>query len=318
VTPRPRRAGPRGGRPGRTWAEVSVVTSTAAREAVAAMLWRLGGRGLAEVPLASGETRLRTYLAPSRLTPAALARLRRRVRGLRRYGLDPHPASVTARLRDAAAWQRASRRGLRPVRFGRLVVAPTRVRVPARAGRIVIRIDPGLAFGSGAHASTRLALRALLRRRDAFARGGSVLDIGTGSGILAIAAARLGARRVLARDIDPAAVAVARENARANGVARTVRVARGAGAGRGARGGRHRLILANLTAEAVAALAPEIARALDPQGAFIGSGITRERMPEVRAAAAAAGLEAVDVLRSGEWRAVVFVPALQSSSRRVQ
>lgn len=234
-----------------------------------------------------------------------LRSLRARVRGLAECGLDPGRASVSSRVVDAQRWVRPWRSAVRPVRIGRLVVAPTRVQVAPRRGQLVIRIDPGMAFGSGAHPSTRLALRALLRSLRTRRRRPLVVDVGTGSGILAIAAARLGAGRVWARDIDPIAVGVARENVQANRVADRVRVIRGAGVG--SVPARCDVIVANIIAETIAELLPEVRARIVPGGAFIGSGIVEDRLPAVLAAAADGGFAPADVLASGEWRAVVLV-----------
>jgi ribosomal protein L11 methyltransferase len=285
------------------WAEVRVVTSSSAAEAAAAILWDLGVAGVAETHGALDSVILRCYLPAARAGPSTLSRLRQRVRGLSRYGLQPGRAAVTSRVVPRVRWSRAARRAVRPFHLGRLTVAPTWVRVAARPGRIVLRIDPGMAFGSGAHPSTRLCLRALLRCLPAY-RCRAAIDVGTGSGILAIAAARLGASRVWARDIDPVAVNVARENVRINGAVRTIRLVRGRGLGpKPLRAG---VIVANLIAETVAALLPAVRSRLDCGGMFVGSGIVADRLPDVLAAADAHGLSVVEVLASAEWRAVIL------------
>lgn len=272
------------------------------------MLWELGVAGVVEDRRSPVAVRLRCYLPPPRVRPALRA-LRAGIRRLAGYGLDPGRTSVSSRLVAPRRWARAGRHSARPLRIGRLVVAPTWVRVPARPGRVVIRIDPGMAFGSGAHPSTRLCLRALLRYMRTRAPGPpalrpTVVDVGAGSGILAIAAARLGARRVWARDIDPVAVAVARENIRANGVARVVRVARGSGLGPSP--GRCDLIVANITADAIITLLPSAAARLAPGGMFVGSGVVEDRLGDVLKAGAASDLAPLAVLASGEWRAVIL------------
>jgi ribosomal protein L11 methyltransferase len=280
------------------------VTSPSAVEAVSAMLWGLGVSGVAEDRLSEHAVRVRGYLFPSRVGPRVVRSLRARVRGLADCGLDPGRASVTTRIVAARGWARAWRAAARPLHLGRLIVAPTRIRVPARRGQIIIRIDPGMAFGSGAHPSTRLCLRALLRYLRSTRGHPIVVDVGTGSGILAIAAARLGAGQVWARDVDPAAVAVARANVRANGVAHLVRVVRGAGVGSAP--ARCDVVVANIIADTIVDLLPEVRARLAPRGVFVGSGIVAERLDAVRRAAAAAGLEPLDLLASGEWRAVVL------------
>ena len=300
MTPRGGAGAPR--RPaGRFLAEVSVTTSPEAAEAAGAMLWDLGVTGIVEERLSPVAVRLRCYLPPPRAR-GILRALRAGIRGLRGYGLEPGRASVTSRLIAPRRWARAWRISARPVRVGRLVVAPTWRRVSRRTGGVVIRIDPGMAFGSGAHPSTRLCLRALVRHLRI--PRPTVVDVGTGSGILAIAAARLGARRVWARDVDPVAVAVARGNVRANGVARVVRVVRGSGIGPVPP--RCDLVVANITAEAITALLPAVWTRLAPGGMVIGSGIIEDRLIDVVDAAQASGLALVGVLVSGEWRAVIL------------
>lgn len=285
-----------------------MVTAPSAAEAVGEILWALGVAGIVEDRPSPSEIRLRCYLPPSRVRGITLRHLRNRVRGLARHGLDPGRAAVTARVVESGRWVREWRTAVRPLRLGRLVVAPTWARLRVESRKIVIRIDPGMAFGSGAHPSTRLCLRLLLRHfRPRGPTGGTVIDVGTGSGILAIAAARLGARQVAARDVDPIAVEVARANVRTNGVPGAVRVVRGAGLGDP--GGPVRLILANIVADVIIPLLPRVRRRLGAGGRFIGSGIVEDRLRAVLDAAMAAGLVAVEILASGEWRAVVLAPA---------
>lgn len=304
------------------WNEVSVVTSVGSAEAVGAILEDLNTGGLVEERLSGPSpsnpwVRFRCYLPPSRLLPATLQAVRGRIRTLVRYGLDPRPARVTSRAVTPQRWATAWRAHVQPVRIGRLIVHPSWVRVPERPGRVAITIDPGMAFGTGLHPSTRLCLRALQLTLPYTPRSNfppSVFDVGTGSGILAIAAARLGAAYVWAADNDPVAVAVARENARLNGVGRLLRVVRGTGLDKA--GGRADLILANLIAEAIVPLLPEVRRRLLPRGVFVGSGIIADRLNAVLRAARAAGLRRVRILSEGEWRAVVLsAPGAPDGSR---
>jgi len=307
------RAGRHGGRPraaaraaGRTWVEITVDASAGVAEAVSAILQELRSGGFVEERPTQDRCRFRCYLPPSRLLRATLRGIRARVRGLRAFGLEPGPVRVSYRAMAARRWATAWRRHVRPVRVGRLFVRPSWVRTPAPARSLVIEIDPGMAFGTGLHPSTRLCLRALLRAVPV-ARGRParvVFDVGTGSGILAIAAARLGAGRVLAVDDDPIAVAVARENVRRNGVASRVRIARGDGLDRAA--GRAHVIVANIVADVIIPLLPEVRAHLEPGGVAIGSGLVVDRVADVLRAAGAAGLHHRRTLAEGEWRAVVL------------
>jgi ribosomal protein L11 methyltransferase len=171
-------------------------------------------------------------------------------------------------------WVRASESQFEPWRAGRLWIGASWHRVPADAA-IALRIDPGLAFGTGSHASTRLVLAFLEREL----RGGErVLDYGCGSGILAIAAARLGAREVDAVDIDPVAVDVARDNARANAVEVRCSLASALAAG------HYQVVVANILARPLIELAPVLRRHVAPRGRIALSGVLEAQAGEVAAA----------------------------------
>ncbi|HLJ61138.1 MAG TPA: 50S ribosomal protein L11 methyltransferase [bacterium] len=291
---------------GRTWVEITVDVSVEASEAAIAILEELRPGGLVEEPRPQARRRFRCYLPPSRLLPVTLRGLRARLIGVQAFGLDPGPVRITHRRVGARRWATAWRRHIQPVRVGRLFVRPSWVRTPAPAGCVAIEIDPGMAFGTGLHPSTRLCLRAL-PKAVAPPRGGGasiVFDVGTGSGILAIAAARLGARRVWAVDSDPVAVAVARENVRRNGVAGRVRVVRGDGLD-GAPGVAD-VIAANIVADVIIPMLAAARRRLVAGGVCIGSGIIADRVRDVLRAASAAGFLHRRTLAEGEWRAVVL------------
>ncbi len=194
---------------------------------------------------------------------------------------------------------------------GRLVIVPTWVEYAPQPGEIILKLDPGMAFGTGLHASTRLCLLALERH---LRPGQRVLDVGTGSGILAIAAALQGAGSVQALDNDPVAVHVAAENAALNGVGARVQVAAGtliagdataAGATPVYSGGGFELLLINILAEIIAQLAPGVAAALAPGGAVIAAGIIAPRAELVVDALTAQGLTITERLEEGEWVALV-------------
>ena len=181
---------------------------------------------------------------------------------------------------------------------GRIVVVPTWIDHQPAPGQLVIRLDPGRAFGTGHHETTRLCLRALERHVQPEQ---AVLDIGTGSGILAIAAALLGAARVLAVDIDPAAVEVARENCRANGVEVELR-----SGPLGASPGLFDVLVANISAPANIALAPIFGTSVRPAGGLILSGLLEENITEV-SAAVAPWFESAGVELERDWAVLDFV-----------
>ena len=194
-------------------------------------------------------------------------------------------------------WGEGWKRHFVPLDVGRVRIRPSWIDAPAPEGAVEVVLDPGMAFGTGSHATTSLCLAALsdlLHHRP----GASVLDVGTGSGILAIAARKLGARRVAANDDDPKAVEVARENAAKNGVDVEIvaepldRV-----------GGVFDVVVANILANTLVELAPGIAAKLAPGGVVLLSGILGGQEAEVRAAYVARGLAPLPGgdRREGEW-----------------
>jgi ribosomal protein L11 methyltransferase len=163
----------------------------------------------------------------------------------------------------------------------------------------VIVVEPGLAFGTGTHESTRLCLAALEERARARPLG-HVLDVGAGSGILSVAATQLGARRVIAIELDEEALPVARRHAELNRA--PIRLVRGDGA-RAVAAGSFDVVVANISAPLLAERAEELAGTTRGHGALILSGFLEEGLPSVRAAYAAVG--DIDVRVEGEWAALV-------------
>lgn len=182
----------------------------------------------------------------------------------------------------------------------RLVIVPSWRAYRAEPGEQVVVLDPGMAFGTGHHETTRMCLELLdeyLQAKPA----SRVLDLGTGSGILAIAAARLGAGQVVASDTDPVACETAARNADTNGLSELVTVV---DAEEGWRQGPYDVIVANLTAEDLSPLMPLIAGRLAPDGTAILSGILASREAVVSDSLTAAGLNPTRRLATGEWLAV--------------
>ncbi len=225
---------------------------------------------------------------------------------------DALPAPVVAPL-PATDWLAENRRSFRPVVAGRYRVIPWDADpsavppgdLPPSAGAIVIRLNAGPAFGSGTHESTRGCLLALDRRaRRAPPR--RVLDLGAGSGILAIAAAKTWQCPVLATDIDPVAAATTRENAAANHVAALVEARTGPGLRPVARRGRFDLIVANIHARPLMALARALHRHATPGAVVILSGVLRRQAPSVLAAYRSHGFVLADRIDLGDWATLVL------------
>jgi ribosomal protein L11 methyltransferase len=204
----------------------------------------------------------------------------------------------------AADWVAMSLEGLPPVRAGRFFVAGAHVLQRASGGRKRIWIEASEAFGTGHHGTTwgcLVGLEHFLRKRTA---GFRVLDVGAGSGVLAIAAAKCGARS-LAIEIDQRAAAIAAINAKQNKLAPRVRVIAGDGA-RYVAGKQFDLVFANILMRPLIRLAPRLAPAVAPGGALILSGLLREQAPLIRAAYAARGLTLERMIPKESWMTLVW------------
>ncbi len=279
---------------GTGWAEVTVAlprrADPAAVEVTCAFLFDLGTSGLQEE-----DSRLLAYFPDDAALPDRVAAAVEQARRL----LGPE-AAVTTRPLPPVDWAEAWKRDVKATEVAPgIVVAPTWDPYAGRPGEVVIRLDPGMAFGTGTHPSTGLCLQALAERRPS----GDVLDLGTGSGILAIAAAKLGARRVLAVDVDPVATDVARANVVQNGVGAAVQVVTGDLA---AAPGPFDLVLANILAAPLIAMAPSLAGRLAASGAAVLSGLLADEAAGVAAAYEAEGLTRVALLKEAEWAALVL------------
>lgn len=215
------------------------------------------------------------------------------------YGLIPVIHTL-----DEQDWGEAWKAHYHPIRIGaRIVVRPLWEQAELRADDIEIALDPGMAFGTGTHATTQLCLAAL---ETVMRAGLSVLDLGCGSGILAIAAAKLGAAQVVAVDTDPLSVAATNENAAANGVADKIAAHEGSletvlGSAR-----RFDLLLANILARVIIEMCGQgLGQIVRPGGQAVFSGIITEQVDDVRAALARTGLTPTEVHTQGDWVAVL-------------
>ena len=295
-------------RPRATWLEAALRVPAAAADRVGTLLVEAGSHGVVTGvrELARG-ARARRYETVRGFFPAAEpVRARLAVRAALSRTRDPvvRRARVGWRELDAQLWEMDWREHFQPVLAGRsLVVVPpwSRARFGARR-RIVIH--PGMAFGTGQHATTLACLETL--ERLATPPPASALDVGTGTGVLAIALAKLGARRVLAIDTDPQAIEAARANVRRNRLGGRVRLSSVALDAARTRATRHPLVVANLFIDVLVALEPALAGAVAPGGMLVTSGVLRAQQGRLRAAFAAPRWRFRGTARRGTWITTVF------------
>lgn len=218
------------------------------------------------------------------------------------FGINLGTLQVEAQEIANQDWGENWKEQYHPFRIGsHLVIKPTFCDYEKQEGDLVIELDPGMAFGTGTHETTNMCMQLLEKYLTSDMR---VMDVGTGSGILAIAAALLGAKDILAVDIDPAAVKVAIENVENNGVANAVRVVVGDLCKDAAM--PCDLAVANIVADAVCMLMGPLTRHLEKGGLLICSGIMKTREDDVRAEAEKDGYVFVDRIEMGEWVALAY------------
>ena len=212
-------------------------------------------------------------------------------------------ATLTTEGLKEEDWSTSWKQYYKPIHLGRVTVVPAWEDYTPAEGEVTVRMDPGMAFGTGTHETTRLVMQLL---QDEVKGGERVLDVGTGSGILAICASKLGARECFACDIDPVAVRVAKENASDNGCTNITCATSDLLAGVDLTGGKFDLALANIVADIILRMAPDIGACLNPGGRLITSGIIGERAADVRAALTSRGFRIVREAEENDWVAILF------------
>lgn len=200
-------------------------------------------------------------------------------------------------------WAEAWKKYYKPIPLGRVTVVPAWLEYTAAEGEAIIRMDPGMAFGTGTHETTRLVMRFL---QDVLAGGERVLDLGCGSGILSLCASKLGAAFCAAYDIDPVAVRVARENIEADGAENIVCGVSDLLRSVDLSGGRYDFVVANIVADVIIRLLPDVGDYMTAHGRMIVSGIITPRADEVRAAIAQNGFRIVEERAENDWLAILI------------
>ncbi len=292
------------------WVEVAVSVDGEAAEAVAELMNRYGHQGVAveQADVPAGAWDEDQAQPPQRLTLRAYFPADDRAEETRAAFeaalgymnlLYPMPAPQYRLVADED-WAEAWKAHYQPVRVGRRLLIQPRWLPPApQPGDIVIALDPGMAFGTGTHPTTQLCLEAL---EDLMQPGLIVLDLGCGSGILAIAAAKLGAARVLALDSDPLAARIAAENAAANGAASAVTAQEGSLESLVGSARRFDLAAVNILARTIIAMCDaHLGDVIRPGGRAVFSGIIADQADDVEAALRKTGLEPYARRQQGDW-----------------
>ncbi len=278
------------------WNEISIHTISDAADLVTQFLIDIGCAGTIVETAAEGVV-VKGYLRESSEVSVCLQTLRERLRTAAEWGVVPPDFRVECQQIPEEDWAEGWKSQFQPLEVGeRLLIQPTWVELPIGCRRVVVWIDPGMAFGTGQHATTQGCLEFL----EKIIRGGeTVLDVGTGSGILAIAAAKLGVERVIALDIDPLCLEVAQENVARNQASDSVFLLQGSFAD--ALRMTADVVVANISAADILDMLPQVLRVLKSSGTFIASGIPSSRRLEVEAGLQQTGFVVQDVIEREGW-----------------
>lgn len=307
------------------WTEVTIKTTTEAVEAISNILMeeRCGGVMIEdpkdflfqkkneldwdyveeEVFNKSGQdgVLIKTYIPEERNVLELIETVKARIALLPSFGLDIGEGSVSLSNVNESDWANEWKKYYKPTKVGKkIVVKPSWEEYEKQEGDLIIELDPGMAFGTGTHETTSMCIRELENYVD---ETKTVFDIGCGSGILAIAAAQLGAKEVVAGDLDEVAVKVSKENCEINHVSDKVVVKHGSLFE--VVDSKADVIVANIIADIIKILAKDVSKFLKEDGVFISSGIILAKIDEVCEALEENGFEIVKVERLGEWSAIV-------------
>ncbi len=290
------------------WIELAVDASPEYAEPLSEIFHRYGHGGVAiegpggfnpdegEKPPVPDRVTVKTYLPRDSTTRRRHAQIDVAVRLLSQ--LTPM-SELRQRVVREQDWESAWKEHFHPLRIGRrLVICPTWREYDSTESDVVILLDPGMAFGTGHHPTTRMCLEAL---EQMVKEGDRLLDVGCGSGVLSIAAVKLGADSALGVEIDPTAANAARENVETNGHQSSIRIAQGTLPSPLAPDQGFELVVANISARVVIDLADHLAEAMAPGGRLIASGIIEDRADEARAALVRSGVDVYDKLIDGDW-----------------
>lgn len=284
------------------WIKLTVTTTNEASEAVINLLMENGAGGVEIDDSDLSQVELATYFQAQAGLVELLPELEQKIAQLREFGLDPGKGTVKLAELDDDSWADVWKKYYHPVRLTRyLTIVPSwESYTPETTDEKVIKLDPGRAFGTGTHTTTKLALQAL----ETVVRGGeTMIDVGTGSGVLSIAAKYFGVAQIAAYDVDAEAVKAAEENLALNGMQDAITVgANDLLAGIKTKVG---LITANILAEIIVPLIPQAYECLKPGGIFITSGIIADKKDLIVSEIEAKGFVIDQILNIKDWYSII-------------
>lgn len=306
------------------WTEIKVKTTTEAVEAVANIFYEIGAQGVViedpndflyqqkdeiswdyieeEVYMNGYEGAIvKAYLSEEDNLLAKIESIRESVNNLPSFGLNIGDGLIELEEINQQDWENAWKQYYKPIKVSdKIVIKPTWEAYEAKEDELIIELDPGMAFGTGTHETTNMCIQALERylKKDDL-----VLDIGCGSGILSIAAAKLGAKSVVGVDLDPMAVRVAKENTQQNNMAGLVEIRQGNLTDVVKE--KSNIVVANIIADIIIKLADDVADFMKEDGLFISSGIIMPRLEDVKTAIESKGFTILEVNTQGEWSCII-------------
>lgn len=316
------------------WHEITIHTTEEAVEMISNFLHEAGAGGVSieesgtlnkerdtsygqwyELPLndiPEGQAEIKGYFSEESPVEDILEEVKHRIEELRTFDIDPGEVRYEFKTVNEDEWATAWKQYFKPLRVSeRLTIKPTwEDYTPEHETEKIIELDPGMAFGTGTHPTTALCLRTL----EQVVKGGEeIIDVGTGSGILAIGGVLLGAKHVLALDLDPVAVSSARENVALNQMNEQITVKESDLLGLLNGSGEENLgitlpvniIVANILAEIILLFIDDVYQALEPGGVYIASGIYKNKVEIVQQALEDSGFDIEDVCRDEDWVAFV-------------
>ena len=304
------------------WMEVTIITSTAAVEAVSAMLYNTGVKGVSILdPLdliyrrdhttdwdyfdetiidTNSGVVIKGYYKDDQQFEKHLEEIKTGVNNLPSFGLDKGVGSVIAEKVNEEDWENNWKKYYKPIKVGeKIVIKPIWEEYNKKPDEIIVQLDPGMAFGTGSHETTRMCIKALERHVNT---NSTVFDIGTGSGILAITAAKLGAKKTIGVDLDPVAVDSAKQNISYNDINNIeilygdlLEVVKG----------KANIVIANIMADIIMLLTEQVKSVLACGGYFISSGIILIKKDEVINKLTECGFTIEEINIEGEWVCIV-------------